>query len=73
MNKEFEQQLEGAIYKYGDDKVDIIVEEGQVYGVYYDSGNSFGVTETYKIGELGGNSKVESYEDKYNNLSVNFL
>lgn len=66
----FDNQLRAAINKYGDHHVDIIVDEKKVYGVYHSSINSFDVTDTYSLTDLGGVESLEKYEAEFEKLCI---
>jgi len=52
-----------AIGKYGNDHIDVVIEDNKIYGMYHSENDSFGVTKDYII-------NVAAYEEleKYCNL-----
>lgn len=66
----FDNEIRAAIRKYGDHNIDIIIDEERVYGTYHSSNNSFCVTDTYNLEELGGIDVLKSYEEHFANLCV---
>ena len=66
----FDTQLRDAIRKYGDDHVDIAVEENRVYGFYHSSKVSFGVTDDYALEEIGGMDALKKYENEFEDLCI---
>lgn len=70
--EKFNNQLQKAIDKYGDEHVDIVVNEeaDQVYGFYHSRHDSSPVTDTFSLTEMGGIEAVKQYEDQYEKLCV---
>lgn len=70
MDKSFDAQLRTAIKKYGDDHIDIAVTGNEVYGFYHSRNNSFGVTDTYSLEQLGGMESLKQYEQEFEELCI---
>lgn len=70
MLKQFDNELVKAVYKYGDEHIDIAVEGETVYGFYHSKHDSFGVTDFYTLNELGGIDTLKAYEQSFENLCV---
>lgn len=71
MREKFEQQLLDALDKYTDKHVDIYVLDGKkVYATYHSSIDSFPVTDTFSLSELGGMEELKKYEQKFKNLCI---
>jgi len=70
MKELFENQIKKAIGKYGDEHVDIKVEENEVYGFYHSGNNSSPVTDTFSLDSLGGINELRKYEEEYENLCI---
>lgn len=71
MRERFEQQLLDALGKYTDKHVDIYVLGGKkVYATYHSPIDSFPVTDTFSLSELGGMEELKKYEQKFENLCI---
>lgn len=66
----FDNQIKKAIDRYGDDHIDIIVQEEEVYGGYHSRHNSFRVTDVFSLEELGGIDDLKKYEIEFEDLCV---
>lgn len=71
--QEFDNQLRGAIKKYGDEHVDILIDEDIVYGTYHSRNNSFPVTDTISLSSIGGIQSLIIYENEFDNLCICFV
>jgi len=68
--KKFDDAIRLAITKYGDEHIDIIITDDGAYGAYHSSNNSFDVTGTFDVEELGGVEKLKKYESEFDELCI---
>lgn len=70
MKTQFDNQIRLAINKHGDEKIDIIVEENRVYGIFHSNNNSFPVTDLFVLDEVGGLEQMKKYEAEFEDLCI---
>lgn len=71
MKELFDSQLRGAIKKYTDKHIDILItKERDVYGIYHSNNNSFDVTYPFPLDKLGGVEALKKYEEEFENLCI---
>lgn len=66
----FNMQIREAIIIYGDNQIDILVQDNEVYGSYHSTNNSFSVTDTFSLDQLGGTTELKKYEIEFQELCV---
>lgn len=70
MHNHFDNQLRKAIYKHGDEHVDIVLEDNKVYGLYHSESNSFSVTDDFDLEQVGGMEAIKAYESEFDQLCI---
>lgn len=70
MDKKFENEIDLAVEKYGDNHIEIVVMGDEVYGMYHSYKRGFSVTDTYSLEEIGGMDVLKEIENKYEELCL---